>query len=79
MFFDPERIVSPSSKEEILQVVQYAINSGKHVRVLGSGHSRSALALSPDIMISLHRYNQVVELNKQSKQVSLSFITPLSS
>ena len=71
VFFDPQKVESPSSKEEILQIVQYAIENDQHVRVLGSGHSRSDIALSDDIMISLHRYNGVVGLDKQFKQVSL--------
>ena len=71
MFFDPNKVESPSGKEEILQIIQYAIENDQHVRVLGSGHSRSAIALSDDIMVSLHRYNGVVDLNKQSKQVCL--------
>lgn len=71
MFFDPQKVESPSTKEEILQIVRYAIENGQRVRVLGSGHSRSDIALSHDIMISLHRYNGVVDLDKKSKQVSL--------
>lgn len=71
VFFDPQKVESPGSKEEIVQIVQYAIENGQHVRVLGSGHSRSDIALSDDIMISLHRYNGVVDLDKQSKQVTV--------
>ena len=71
MFFDPQKVESPSTKEKILQIVQYAIENGQRVRVLGSGHSRSAIALSDDVMVSLHHYNGVVDLNKQSKQVTL--------
>ena len=69
MFFDPQKVESPSSKEEILGIIRYAIENGQRVRVLGSGHSRSDIALSADIMISLHRYKGVVDLDKQSKQV----------
>ena len=71
VFFDPQKVESPSSKEEILHIVHYAIENAQRIRVLGSGHSRSDIALSDDIMISLHHYNGVVNLDKQSKQVSL--------
>lgn len=71
VFFDPRKVESPGSKEEIVQIVRYAIDNGQHVRVVGAGHSRSDIALSDDIMISLHRYRGVVDLNKESKQVRL--------
>lgn len=76
VFFDPEKVESPSSKEEILQIVKYAIENGQKLRVLGSGHSRSKIALSDDIMISLHRYKGVTELNKETKQVSACACSP---
>ena len=69
VFFDPRKVESPGSKEEIVQIVRYAIDNGQRVRVVGAGHSRSDIALSDDIMISLHRYRGVVDLNKESKQV----------
>lgn len=70
MFFDPSKVESPSTKQEILLIVKYAIENGQQLRVLGSGHSRSPIAHSDDIIVSLHRYSGVVELNKQTKQVS---------
>ena len=70
VFFDPRKVESPSTKEEILQIVSYAIENGQKLRVLGSGHSRSKLALSDDIIISLHRYKGVTKLDMLTKQVS---------
>ena len=69
VFFDPHKVESPGNKEEILQIVRYAIENRQKLRVLGSGHSRSKIALSDDIIVSLHRFKGVTKLNKQTKQV----------
>ena len=69
VFFDPQKIESPGKKDEILQIVRYAIENRQKLRVLGSGHSRSKIALSDDIIVSLHRFKGVTKLNKQTKQV----------
>ena len=70
VFFDPQKVESPSTKKEILQIVSYAIENGQKLRVLGSGHSRSRIALSDDIILSLHRYKGVTNLDMVTKQVS---------
>lgn len=70
VFFDPQKVESPSTKDEILQIVKYAIENDQKLRVLGSGHSRSKLALSDDVILSLHRYKGVTNLNRKTKQVS---------
>ena len=70
VFFDPRKVESPSTKEEIVQIVSYAIENGQKLRVLGSGHSRSKIALSDDIILSLHHYKGVTKLDMLTKQVS---------
>lgn len=74
MFFDPDKVESPRSKEEIIQVVNHAIENRQKLRVLGSGHSRSKIALSDDIILSLHRYTGVINLDKKNMQVSWNFV-----
>lgn len=74
VFFDPDKVESPRSKEEIIQVVNHAIENRQKLRVLGSGHSRSKIALSDDIILSLHRYTGVTNLDKKNMQVSWNFV-----
>ena len=69
VYFDPDKMESPSTKEEIIQIVQQAIESGRQLRVVGSGHSRSKIAHSDDVMISLHRYKGVFKFDEKKKQV----------
>lgn len=70
-FFDPQKIKLPETESAIVQVVESASMTGKQVRVVGSGHSRNALAYSQDLIVSLERFKGVVDLDRQSQQVSI--------
>ena len=56
VYFDHTHLLMPSSVEEIIEIVQSANRDGHKVRVLGAGHSRSAIAHSSDIYLSLYNY-----------------------
>ena len=60
LFFDHAHLITPSSKAEIVEVVRSAAERGQKVRVVGSGHSWSSVALSDDILVSLWNYTGVV-------------------
>ncbi len=68
--FDVENVYSPTSLEEIQMVINRAKEHGQKIRVLGAGHSRSAIALSEDIFISLHKYQGLVEFDENAKVAS---------
>ena len=76
-FFDPQKIKLPEMESAIVQIVQNASMTGKQVRVVGSGHSRNALACSRDLIVSLERFKGVVNLNRQSQQASISWHAPV--
>lgn len=46
----------PSSVDELISVVKMAYENHRKVKVLGTGHSRSSIAHSSDIYISLFNY-----------------------
>ena len=69
VYFNHDIMETPSTKDEIVQIVKKVALSGRTLRVVGSGHSRSAIAYSDSIMVSLHQYSGVVRLDKQAKQV----------
>jgi hypothetical protein len=48
---DPLRIVTPTSLEDIVEVVREAETAGTQVRAVGSGHSWSDVALSPGFLL----------------------------
>ena len=69
-FFDPAKVHLPTSESEIVEIVETAGERGNQVRVLGSGHSRNALACSRNVILSLEKYKGVVSLDRQTQEVS---------
>src|SRR5947209_2482814 len=49
----PVEVVKPRSTGELTKVVREYGRAGRHVRVLGSGHSFTPLVQSNDVLISL--------------------------
>ena len=56
VYFDHHHLLRPSSVDEIIEIVKSAHRDRRKVKVLGAGHSRSAIAHSSDIYISLYNY-----------------------
>jgi L-gulonolactone oxidase len=48
-----------------LQIVRLAVQNKKHIKVVGSGHSPSDLALTNDYMISIHKLNRVLAVDQE--------------
>ena len=61
----------PNSKSEIVELVREAYFKQKKIRVLGSGHSVSPLAVSEGITLALHNFRGVVSINVQAKQITV--------
>ena len=49
----PQQIINPRSIDELTQVIGAARRDGRHVRVVGSGHSFTPLVQIDDILMSL--------------------------
>ena len=60
VYFDHAHLRTPSSKADIVRIVQSAAERGQKVRVVGSGHSWSSVAVSKEILLSLWNYTGVV-------------------
>lgn len=59
------------SKEEIVALIKHAYDKKIKVRVLGSGHSWSPIAISDGMLISLHNYRGLVSRDLSKKQVTV--------
>ncbi|TCZ73213.1 FAD-binding protein [Paenibacillus albiflavus] len=59
----PERIVYPSSIEEISRLVHESNDQGKKVRIVGSGHSFTAIVPTDSILISLDEMQGIKHMN----------------
>ena len=53
VFFDHSNLYTPSSEADMVKLVRWAARDGRKMRVVGSGHSWSTVANSPDILVSL--------------------------
>jgi L-gulonolactone oxidase len=51
--------LTPSSREEVQQAVQAAIQAGRRVRVVGRLHSANGILCNRDVVLSTERFNQV--------------------
>ncbi|KPV45527.1 D-arabinono-1,4-lactone oxidase [Alicyclobacillus ferrooxydans] len=59
----PRDIVYPSSIEEVRAIVQSCAASRRSLRVVGAGHSFTALAATNDVLMSLDRMSGIIEIN----------------
>jgi len=67
----PARIDAPSSEEEIAQIVRDAAAAGQRVKVVGSGHSFTAIALTDGRLVQLDNYQRVLKTDAVKGQVTV--------
>lgn len=68
---DPKDYATPSSVEEVAQVVQDAAHDGRNIRVVGSGHSFSDLVKTDDLLMSLDNLQGVVSASAEDGEAEL--------
>jgi FAD-linked oxidoreductase len=59
----PVRIERPGSELEVVEVVRRAVAEHLRVKVVGSGHSFTGIAVPDEVMIDLTRMNRVVNVD----------------
>ena len=64
-------IRSPASEEEIVQAVRDAIDSRRRVKMSGSGHSFTSIALSDGILLTPDRYNRLLSIDAVARTVTV--------
>ncbi len=67
---DPAEVAHPSTDAELAAVVKGAAARGRRVKVVGSGHSFTACALTDGVQIVLDRYNTVTAVDTENLQVT---------
>lgn len=77
--FEPEKVLFPETEDEIQRLVLMCINEGKKIRVIGSGHSFSALIETNQMLINLINYQGLVSINKDLCQATLKGGTVLKN
>ncbi len=77
--WNPTEILLPSTEEEIQQLVLKAINSHKKIRMIGTGHSFTALCQTDDVLISLDNYQGLLSIDKSKCQATVKAGTKLNT
>ncbi len=67
----PAAIEHPSAEEELVAAVRKAIDRGQRVKVAGSGHSFTAIALTDGRLISLENYGRVLSADREKLQITV--------
>jgi FAD-linked oxidoreductase len=67
----PLKVHVPECETDIVAVVGYATALKQRVKVVGSGHSFTAIAVAPDHLVKMTRYNKVVELDVVRMEVTV--------
>lgn len=63
--WNPSEVKYPSSEIEIQQVVLEALNAKKKIRIIGTGHSFTALCTTNEVLVSLDNYQGITSVNKE--------------
>ena len=75
--WNPAEILFPESEEAIQQIVKSALDKKQKVRIIGSGHSFTKLCVTNDILISLDKYQGLVQVNKSTNLATIKGGTKL--
>src|SRR4029077_17112060 len=67
---NPTRIESPSTEEEIADLVRASAERGEHVKVIGSGHSFTDIGCTDGCLIKLDSYDKVVEVDREARTIT---------
>lgn len=75
--WNPKQFLQPTTEEEIVKIVQKAVENKQKIRVYGSKHSFTALNNSNDISLNLDNYQGLVSIDKSTNQVTVKSGTKL--
>lgn len=67
----PKAIVYPASVEEVANIVLQCRREGRKLRVVGSGHSFTALVETDDLLMSLDRMQGLIEVDREARTATV--------
>jgi FAD-linked oxidoreductase len=74
----PSRIEQPSTESELSDIVRESVRSGERVKVAGSGHSFTGIALTDGRMVDMSRYGDVLSVDREDLTATVQAGTKLS-
>ena len=69
--FQPREILAPRSEDELASIVTRAAVEGRRVKVMGAGHSFTAVAVTPDFHVTIHELAQLHSVDRASGLVTV--------
>ena len=67
----PKAFHVPASENELVAIVSFAHAAKRRVKVVGSGHSFTAVAVADDILIDLRNYGEFIEVSADRTSVTV--------
>ena len=67
----PREIVLPDSVDELINLIGRAGREGRHIRVVGSGHSFTPLVQTSDILVSLDKLQGIEKIDTERQTVTV--------
>ena len=67
----PFRIERPASESEVVEIIRQAVMNKQRVKVVGSGHSFTGIAVPDEVMIDLTRLNQVCNVDRSGGLITV--------
>ena len=69
--FTPRAYHQPASEAEVVELVRKARQTGQRLRVIGAGHSWSAVCATDGLLLNLDRLKRVVRIDRAQNQVTV--------
>jgi FAD-linked oxidoreductase len=67
----PAAIEQPTTEEDIATIVRTAAEKGQRVKVVGSGHSFTGIALTDGRLVRLDSYQRILHVDREKLQVTV--------
>jgi len=67
----PVAIHHPTTEQQLVEIVRLAADAGRRVKVVGSGHSFTATALTDGDLVELDRYTDILHVDHARRQATV--------
>ncbi|MEM8706305.1 MAG: D-arabinono-1,4-lactone oxidase [Actinomycetota bacterium] len=69
--FQPREIFAPGSEDELAGIVRRAGQEGRRVKVMGAGHSFTAIAVTPDFHVTIEALDRLHSVDRNTGLVTV--------
>ena len=74
----PERIERPATEQGLVRIIKQAAAAGQRVKVVGSGHSFTGIALTDGRLIKLDGYARVLSIDREKQTATVQAGIPIA-